>query len=134
MKHWFAPLAAVLLLHGVAHATELLRPADVAAWLQNHPSAVLVDIRTQPEFDAGHIHGVEHIIWGASPTEQREFERRIRMAYNADRPILLICRSGRRSSNAARLLEAAGFSRVADLRGGMLAWAKADKPVNTPTP
>ncbi len=47
---------------------------------------------------------------------------------------LIICRSGRRTSEAAQWLEAAGFTRVADLRGGMLAWQKADKPVNIPRP
>ena len=46
-----------------------------------------------------------------------------------DRTILLVCRSGRRSSRALRMLEDAGISNVNALRGGILAWRAAGLPV-----
>ena len=42
-----------------------------------------------------------------------------------EEPVVVICRSGRRSAGAARTLEGMGFKRVASMRGGMLALAEA---------
>ena len=46
-----------------------------------------------------------------------------------DRPTVVYCASGQRSSVAASLLRAAGFPRVADLLGGFGAWSAAGRPV-----
>jgi rhodanese-related sulfurtransferase len=45
-----------------------------------------------------------------------------------EREIVCVCRSGNRSSSAARQLSAAGF-KAANLRGGMIAWRRAGLPV-----
>lgn len=76
--------------------------------------ARLVDVRSPQEFAIGHIPGAVNI-----PVQ--DLERRMGELPGKNRPIVLYCRSGARSSNAARLLESAGYTRVHDL-GAMSRW------------
>ncbi|MFC9114463.1 MULTISPECIES: rhodanese-like domain-containing protein [Streptomyces] len=84
--------------------------------------AVLLDVREEPEWTAGHALGAVHIplaelFLGATlPAEAQ------------GRPPVVICRSGHRSSHAARLLAERG-ARAVDVEGGMNAWAAAGHPV-----
>lgn len=85
--------------------------------------ALFVDVREQDEYrgELGHIAGsvlVPLSTVGAASN-----------AWPQDRPIVLICRSGGRSGKAALQLAAAGFKRVASLRGGMLRWNAQALPV-----
>lgn len=48
---------------------------------------------------------------------------------DADKPIMLVCRSGRRSRRAAAALAKAGFTDVSHVRGGLAAWARAGLPL-----
>lgn len=74
----------------------------------------LIDVRRPDEFndELGHISGAELICL------QDDFEQRLKSAY------LFICRSGGRSSRAARIAMALQFEHVYNLDGGMLAWCK----------
>jgi rhodanese-related sulfurtransferase len=76
--------------------------------------ARLVDVRTPGEFAAGHLPGAVNI-----PVQ--ELDRRMAELDAKDRPIVLYCRSGNRSGQAARMLESAGYSQVHDL-GAMSRW------------
>ena len=76
--------------------------------------ARLVDVRTEGEFAAGHVPGAVNI-----PVQ--ELGRRVGELEPKDRPVVLYCRSGSRSSRAAHMLRSAGFSHVHDL-GGMSRW------------
>ncbi len=78
---------------------------------------VVVDLRNDTEFESGAIEGALHI-----PLPRLE-ERRDEIP--AERPVVLVCGSGYRSSLGASLLERAGRRGIADLRGGMSAWTKA---------
>ena len=83
--------------------------------------AVLVDVRERSEWDAGHAPGAIHI-----PYEQiRERTRELPL----DRPIVMYCASGIRSSLAASMLENSGRD-VANMRGGFTAWRSAQLPVS----
>ncbi|MGA9174536.1 MAG: rhodanese-like domain-containing protein [Thermoactinomyces sp.] len=77
---------------------------------------VLVDVRTDEEYEDGHIPGAIHI-----PHDEMEarFEE---LNPHKDEKILLICRSGRRSVIAANILHSKGFSQLFNLKGGMLEW------------
>jgi phage shock protein E len=75
--------------------------------------AVIIDVRTAEEFAAGHLEGAVNI-----PYEQiGKGIHSIKLA-NKNSPILLYCRSGRRSAIAVKSLEQIGFQRVYD-GGGM---------------
>ena len=75
----------------------------------------LVDVRTPEEFDEGHIPGAVNIdVNGA------DFEEKI-CTLNPEKPLLLYCRSGRRSKLAAQKASKQGFQ-VTELEGGILSW------------
>ncbi|MCX4776826.1 rhodanese-like domain-containing protein [Streptomyces sp. NBC_01264] len=84
--------------------------------------AVLLDVREQVEWNAGHAPGAVHIplsrlVTGAALPSAAE-----------GRPLVVICRSGHRSRQAAKLLAGRGAETV-DVRGGMNAWVSAGLPV-----
>jgi rhodanese-related sulfurtransferase len=86
----------------------------------NRGEAVLIDIREPDEWLAGHAPQARHLPLGQLRAD----------LLPADRPIILVCRSGNRSRQAADRLAAAGIA-VHDLTGGMTAWARAGQPVRT---
>lgn len=78
--------------------------------------AVIVDVREPDEWRQGHIAGAVHIPLGALSTRVRELD--------PSSEIVAVCRSGSRSMTAAKILRSAGFSRVSNLTGGMIAWSR----------
>lgn len=85
--------------------------------------ATIVDVREQDEFrgELGHIAGSELVPLGTLLAASRSWPK--------DRAMVLVCRSGGRSGAAAMQLMAAGFSRVASLRGGLREWLARDQPI-----
>lgn len=80
--------------------------------------AVLLDVREQAEWAAGHAPGAVH-----APLSELASGGRLPGAAE-DRPVVTICRSGKRSREAAGLLAARGVD-VVDVLGGMRAWMEA---------
>ncbi|MDR6224826.1 rhodanese-like domain-containing protein [Desmospora profundinema] len=78
---------------------------------------VWVDVRTAEEYEAGHVPGSIHI-----PFDELD-ERGAELDEHKERTLMLICRSGRRSVIAAHTLHEQGFSRLFNLKGGMLEWS-----------
>ena len=76
--------------------------------------ARLVDVRTPAEFAAGHIAGALNL-----PLQQ--LDRRLAELEPKAAPVVLYCRSGQRSANAARRLKSVGFGAVHNL-GAMTRW------------
>ncbi len=72
--------------------------------------ARLVDVRTQQEFDAGHLPGAVLIPYDQIAARAAELGSK-------EAPIVLYCRTGRRTAIAKSALEALGFTRVWDLKG-----------------
>ena len=96
-----------------------------AQWLEEHAAQVqIVDVRESDEFSGalGHIDGAIHIPLG-------ELKRRT-MELDKDRPTVAVCRSGARSAQAVLILEQSGFSKVANLAGGMIRWRGQRMPVH----
>ena len=100
-----------------------LDPDAFQARLDGDGTARLVDVRTPDEFAAGHIAGALNIDWYAS-----DFLEKAGAALSKDCPVLLYCRSGKRSAAASAKLSREGF-KVFNLEGGYLAWTGAGKPV-----
>jgi rhodanese-related sulfurtransferase len=101
-----------------------MTPLESWAQLQACPDTLFVDVRMEIEhLYVGHPPGVVHVAWYEYPTmttDRDEFVRRVRREAGdrLDRPVLLICRSGKRTVDAALTLEAAGFTDVAHVRHG----------------
>jgi rhodanese-related sulfurtransferase len=88
--------------------------------------AVLIDVRTAGEYGQSRVAGSILI-----PLD--ELSGRLGEVPH-DKQILVICRSGARSAQGRDILLAAGFSPVASVRGGILAWIAAGLPVEGSTP
>jgi len=115
---------AMLVLSATAALAAGTVDVKQGAALQSH-GALLLDVRTPGEFVQGHAPGATLI-----PLDQLE-QRLAELRGVKDKPVALICRSGIRSAQAQSILEKAGFSKVVNIEGGMISWAKAGLPVET---
>jgi rhodanese-related sulfurtransferase len=94
------------------------------AWslLQDHPETVLIDVRDPLEFSlVGHPPGAVNIPWKFVPDWRinENFTAQVRQTIgDPHRPLLLLCRSGQRSQEAAEALQAAGFSDLYNVQEG----------------
>lgn len=93
-----------------------------AVLLFNHEDALVLDVREQSEWADGHIGKAKHIPLGQLKTRLAELEK------YKDKPIVAVCRSGQRSGSACGVLKKAGFEKLYNLAGGMLAWEQAGLP------
>jgi rhodanese-related sulfurtransferase len=94
-----------------------LQPKEAFAWLQDHPDALFVDVRMEIEsLYVGRPPGVVNVPWYEYPDLQpdpRKFADAVaREVASKKQPVLLICRSGKRTQDAGKALAAAGFSDV----------------------
>jgi hydroxyacylglutathione hydrolase len=96
-----------------------LAPLDAAELAAK--GAMIVDVRGQAEFRAGHLPGATNIPVGLLPQQVDTLP--------ADRPIIVQCQSGARSAIAASVLAARGLANVRNLSGGFVAWRAAGLPV-----
>ncbi|HSL18062.1 MAG TPA: SulP family inorganic anion transporter [Methylomirabilota bacterium] len=87
----------------------------------NRRNALLLDVREPAEYRSGHLPGAQLM---PLRTVIEDAERLPR-----DRPILLVCRSGRRSTRAMHWLIGLGFDEVVNLKGGILSWKAMGRPV-----
>lgn len=96
---------------------------------------VYVDVRSEPEFEQGHVPGALNVplmhFGPAGMTPNGEFMQVVESAFGKDEKLLIGCRSGGRSQRAAQMLAAAGFSRLADLAAG---WEGSRDPFGRITP
>ncbi|KUO50283.1 MAG: hypothetical protein APF76_11270 [Desulfitibacter sp. BRH_c19] len=83
--------------------------------IESEPNLIILDVREPHEFQGGHIPGAILIPLGIL---QEHLD-----TLNPDSPILLVCRSGNRSMQAARILVDEGFTNLYNLSGGMLEWS-----------
>ena len=85
--------------------------------------ALVLDVREDKEYAAGHIPKAKHIPLGQLQSRLNEFDK------HKNKPVLVTCRSGNRSAHACRILKKAGFETVYNQAGGILAWERANLPV-----
>jgi rhodanese-related sulfurtransferase len=91
--------------------------------LINRSNALVLDVREQNEYDAGHIINSRLIPKGKVKERIGELEK------YRERPIVVVCRSGNRSESATAFLNKQGFTQVHNLTGGVMAWQKANLPL-----
>jgi rhodanese-related sulfurtransferase len=91
--------------------------------LINRSNALVLDVREQNEYDTGHIINSRLISKGKLKERIGELEK------YRERPIVVVCRSGNRSESATAFLNKQGFTQVHNLTGGVMAWQKANLPL-----
>jgi len=97
-------------------------PAELRRLLDGDDPPLLVDVRERWEWDEGNLAGLGavHLPLGELSPRMETLER--------DRPIVALCSMGARSAGVADYLRDRGFSRVANLAGGLAAWARDEDP------
>jgi molybdopterin/thiamine biosynthesis adenylyltransferase/rhodanese-related sulfurtransferase len=114
-----------LLKEAKTHFPEL--NASQTAELRAAEPIVLVDVREQVEWDAGHIPGAVFV-------PKSYLEQRIEAAVpDHDAKIVVYCAGGVRSAFGARILQAMGYTDVTNMAGGFQAWKAAGLPWEAPT-
>jgi sulfur dioxygenase len=100
-------------------------PHVLSEMLARVPPPLVVDVREDSEFhgELGHVPGAKLIPLRTLAAQASE------LAPGKERRIVVVCRSGVRSSTAAAILTSLGFEDVSNLKGGMLAWHDAMLPV-----
>ncbi|WP_440053989.1 rhodanese-like domain-containing protein [Pseudoalteromonas sp. T1lg65] len=94
--------------------------------LVNRQDAQVLDMRTQKEFNQGHIAGSELI--KAEKVKQKDFTG---LEKYKSKPIILVCNAGMTASAVADNMHKAGYEQVFVLSGGMGAWQNAGLPLST---
>jgi rhodanese-related sulfurtransferase len=94
-----------------------------AVQLINRRDALVLDVREQADFAAGHIPNARNIPAPELNGRLHEIEK-----FKA-RPIVINCQSGTRSGTACNMLRKNGFGEVFALRGGISGWLEASLPV-----
>lgn len=89
--------------------------------LLGNPDVLLLDVREQSEYDAGHIPGVKLIPTGQIASRLSEIPK--------DKPVIVTCRTGNRSAAVTQLLKEQGYTNVHNMEGGIVAWQNAGYPV-----
>ena len=113
-------LAVVLGLALVVPQLQASQGVDVkAAKTLSEQGALLLDVREPDEYAAIHAVNAKLIPLGEVGARPKEIE-----AYK-DKPVAVICRSGRRSAQAVSILKESGFTQVVNVEGGTTAWVQA---------
>jgi phage shock protein E len=134
IKLWLALIVLASALSGCKGASQSAPAAEVdianlpntidvstTKALQGRADVALFDVREQAEYDAGHIPGVKLIPLGQVPARMAEIPK--------DKAVILTCRSGNRSGQAADFLRQQGYTNVHNMEGGIVAWQQAGLPV-----
>lgn len=98
-----------------------LTPTQLQAALAAEGKPLVLDVREFPEFAAGHLKEARLVPLAELGRRAAELPKGV--------PIICVCRSGRRSAEAAETLGRIGFADVGQLAGGMEAWEEAGLPV-----
>jgi rhodanese-related sulfurtransferase len=94
-----------------------------ATMMINKEDALVLDVREPAEFNAGHILNARNIPLGELDKRAAE------LAKWKEKPVVVACASGNRSSSALGVLKKHGFTRAVNLSGGFSAWQAAGLPV-----
>jgi sterol desaturase/sphingolipid hydroxylase (fatty acid hydroxylase superfamily)/rhodanese-related sulfurtransferase len=97
---------------------------ELASWLSdtNRPSPILLDVRTEAEYEVSHLPGARRVDSRASASQ-------IVATLDRGLPVVTYCSVGYRSSQMAERLEKAGLTNVFNLDGSIFQWANEGKPL-----
>ena len=94
-----------------------------AELIATNPSLVILDVRTDLEFDSGHLEGAVNI-----PVD--ELQHRVD-ELDSEAEMLVYCRTGNRSSSAVQILMNNGFTKIYHMVDGIIVWIEAGYPITS---
>lgn len=119
-----ASLAAAVLIitcgKGDDKGMKVVSVTQLSRLIESGEDIFLLDVRTKPEYDLAHLKATDDLI----PYDQLNSNLE-RLPKNKNTAIYCFCRSGNRSGIASKYLASEGFTKVYNVKGGIIAWAKA---------
>ena len=102
----------------------LVTPSSAIRLINNNEETLIIDVRPAADYKKGHIKGAKNV-------QLSDFTSSIQ-TYSSykNKPVLLYCNSGNSTKRAVKLLKKAGFEKINDLEGGILAWKEANMPLS----
>ena len=118
MKNILSVVSVVLLFSCQGQNTDIIRNVDAVRFNQliYQKEGIIIDVRTSEEFQSGHLKDASNIDYYSD-----DFSNKINLVQR-DVPIYLYCRSGGRSSSAAKKMLKLGFKEVYNLNDGISSW------------
>ena len=92
--------------------------------INNNSDALIIDIRTQAEYKAGHIKSAKNVPlkdFVSGVEKYSEYKKN---------PVLIYCGSGNTATRAIKILKNAGYEKINNLEGGLAAWKEANMPLS----
>jgi rhodanese-related sulfurtransferase len=102
----------------------LVSPTSAIRLINNNDDTLIIDIRAAADYKKGHIKGAKNV-------QLSDFASSIK-SYSEyrNKPILIYCNSGNSTRRAVKLLKNAGYEKINDLEGGIVAWKEANMPLS----
>ena len=102
-----------------------LSPQEAYDLIQSDPEYIYLDVRSVPEFEAGHARGainipIMHITPGVGMTPNPEFASVVEAALAKDARVLIGCKTGGRSARACEVMSQMGYGDVTNIRAGFV--------------
>ncbi|MGD1906063.1 MAG: rhodanese-like domain-containing protein [Leptolyngbyaceae cyanobacterium] len=117
-------LLGILAYQAVPRSPEIA-PETLLSQLDNQEAPLILDVRSEAEYNKGHIPGAIHISHRDLPDRLEELA-----AFKAQ-PVILYCEAGVRAGIAETTLVDAGFQQVIHLAGDMQEWRRREFPVES---
>lgn len=123
----FLAILTMLLFTEMRRLTQAFKMVgtNAAVTIMNQDSALVLDVREDKEFSAGHLVNATHIPVTTVAKRISEIEK------YKDKQVLVYCRTDQRANMAARQLIKQGFNDVSVLKGGVNAWTAANLPIES---
>ena len=118
---WMVTLGAIIFYHRRTSASSV-GPQE-AIMMINRKNATVIDVRERKEFDSGHI--VDSLNIPLKNLKQRLSELR----KHEQKPLIVVCKLGQHSGEAAKLIQEAGHDEVVRLNGGLTEWKAQSLPL-----
>jgi len=127
IDYWYFSLPLFLFIFLFAYSEmnkggKKIEPNELTT-LINRENAILVDLRSKEDYDAGHIMSALNYPHQDFENQMHELDR------YKERPIILVCDMGRNSANIGEKLKKADFKNTFRLNGGMMTWTQENLPV-----
>jgi len=124
MKTIVAFLAVLVVSCAPVATQQTTSVAKASKLIATNSELQVLDVRRPDEYKSGHLANATLVTWG-----EKDFEKQALAKISKDKPVLVYCRSGRRSTAATEALTGLGYTKVHNLEGGITAWQAAGKPV-----
>jgi rhodanese-related sulfurtransferase len=103
-----------------------VNPKQAYDLMQSDPEYIYLDVRSVPEFEAGHAPGainipLLHLQPGVGMTPNQDFTSVVESALKKDAKLLVGCKAGGRSAKACEILGQMGYTDLTNIRGGFVA-------------